>query len=119
MNKIPRGKWYCHGCISKAPPPKKRAPRKSTPKEVKDQRDPKDIKESKDLKSPKDNEDLKKMQKDSKEKINISTATVNSTPSADETPRASTPQPIVCANAASTPLRSNNTANEDQAPPSR
>lgn len=23
--KVPRGKWYCHGCISKAPPPKKRS----------------------------------------------------------------------------------------------
>lgn len=22
--KVPRGKWYCHGCVSKAPPPKKR-----------------------------------------------------------------------------------------------
>lgn len=22
--KVPRGKWYCHGCASKAPPPKKR-----------------------------------------------------------------------------------------------
>lgn len=26
--KVPRGKWYCHGCISKAPPPKKRGPKK-------------------------------------------------------------------------------------------
>lgn len=25
---VPRGKWYCHGCISKAPPPKKRGPKK-------------------------------------------------------------------------------------------
>ncbi|KPU75750.1 uncharacterized protein Dana_GF12391, isoform E [Drosophila ananassae] len=23
--KVPRGKWYCHGCISRAPPPKKRS----------------------------------------------------------------------------------------------
>ncbi|XP_073812223.1 bromodomain adjacent to zinc finger domain 2B toutatis isoform X3 [Musca autumnalis] len=23
--KVPRGKWYCHGCVSKAPPPKKRS----------------------------------------------------------------------------------------------
>lgn len=23
--KVPRGKWYCHGCIAKAPPPKKRS----------------------------------------------------------------------------------------------
>ncbi|XP_030388198.1 uncharacterized protein LOC115634529 isoform X2 [Scaptodrosophila lebanonensis] len=22
--KVPRGKWYCHGCVTKAPPPKKR-----------------------------------------------------------------------------------------------
>ncbi|KAG4066992.1 hypothetical protein HA402_007740 [Bradysia odoriphaga] len=28
MIKVPRGKWYCHGCISKAPPPKKRGPKK-------------------------------------------------------------------------------------------
>ncbi|XP_037903201.1 bromodomain adjacent to zinc finger domain protein 2B isoform X3 [Hermetia illucens] len=32
--KVPRGKWYCHGCISKAPPPKKRPPKK--PKEKTD-----------------------------------------------------------------------------------
>lgn len=34
--KIPRGKWYCHDCVSKAPPPKKR---------------PRKLKEGKDLKS--------------------------------------------------------------------
>lgn len=32
MLKVPRGKWYCANCASKAPP-KKRAPRK--PKELK------------------------------------------------------------------------------------
>lgn len=26
--KVPRGKWYCHGCVAKAPPPKKRGPKK-------------------------------------------------------------------------------------------
>lgn len=25
MLKVPRGKWYCHGCAAKAPPPKKRS----------------------------------------------------------------------------------------------
>lgn len=30
--KVPRGKWYCHDCISKAPPPKKR-PRKEKDKD--------------------------------------------------------------------------------------
>lgn len=31
--KVPRGKWYCHGCISKAPPPKKKTQKKTTNKE--------------------------------------------------------------------------------------
>lgn len=32
---VPRGKWYCHGCASKAPPPKKRGPKKGHSKEPK------------------------------------------------------------------------------------
>lgn len=31
--KVPRGKWYCHNCISKAPPPKKKTQKKSVTKE--------------------------------------------------------------------------------------
>lgn len=41
MIKVPRGKWYCHGCASKAPPPKRRGPKKpKEPKESKDAKDP-------------------------------------------------------------------------------
>lgn len=48
--KVPRGKWYCHGCASKAPPPKRRGPsKKAKEKESKDKdsKDGKDTKESK------------------------------------------------------------------------
>lgn len=106
MIKVPRGKWYCHSCVSKAPPPKKRAPRKSTPKES--SKDQKDTKESKDVK------DSKESAKEIKEKNNISNI------SAPSTPRAATPQPIVCADAASTPIgTSNNATNDDPPVPSR
>lgn len=37
MIKVPRGKWYCHGCAGKAPPPRKRGPKKV--KETKEQKD--------------------------------------------------------------------------------
>lgn len=33
--KIPRGKWYCHDCVSKAPPPKKRPRKLKEGKELK------------------------------------------------------------------------------------
>lgn len=45
MIKVPRGKWYCHGCASKAPPPKRRGPKK--PKEPKEAKEQKESKESK------------------------------------------------------------------------
>ena len=42
--KVPRGKWYCHGCVSKAPPPKKRTQKKpSSHKEHKDGLSNKDL----------------------------------------------------------------------------
>lgn len=44
--KVPRGKWYCHVCASKAPPPKRRGPsKKAKDKDTKDResKDPKDI----------------------------------------------------------------------------
>lgn len=52
--KVPRGKWYCHGCAAKAPPPKRRGPsKKAKEKESKDKdpKDGKDTKETKDSKS--------------------------------------------------------------------
>lgn len=50
--KVPRGKWYCHLCSAKAPPPKRRGPsKKAKDKETKD-KDTKDTKEQKDTKEP-------------------------------------------------------------------
>jgi len=40
--KVPRGKWYCHSCISKAPPPKKRTQKKTLNKDTKDKDKEKD-----------------------------------------------------------------------------
>ncbi|XP_043948256.2 bromodomain adjacent to zinc finger domain protein 2B isoform X2 [Drosophila biarmipes] len=37
--KVPRGKWYCHGCISRAPPPKKRSAGGSASSSSKSRRD--------------------------------------------------------------------------------
>ncbi|XP_055319617.1 bromodomain adjacent to zinc finger domain protein 2B isoform X4 [Sitodiplosis mosellana] len=61
--KVPRGKWYCHGCASKAPPPKRRGPSKkakekdSKDKDSKDGKDPsKEPKESNNKKEKKSNE---------------------------------------------------------------
>ncbi|XP_034651568.1 pollen-specific leucine-rich repeat extensin-like protein 3 isoform X2 [Drosophila subobscura] len=34
--KVPRGKWYCHGCIARAPPPKKRSGGSSSSKSRRD-----------------------------------------------------------------------------------
>lgn len=51
MNKVPRGKWYCHGCISKAPPPKKRGPKKGHTKEPKEPKEPKESKNNTSIQS--------------------------------------------------------------------
>lgn len=32
---VPRGKWYCHGCVAKAPPPKKRSSKKPNSRDSK------------------------------------------------------------------------------------
>lgn len=44
--KVPRGKWYCHGCASKAPPPKRRGPSKKAKEKDSKDKDSKDGKES-------------------------------------------------------------------------
>lgn len=55
--KVPRGKWYCQCCTSKAPPPRRRGPSKKlkdTKDNVKDSRDTKDektVKDGKDARS--------------------------------------------------------------------
>lgn len=48
--KVPRGKWYCHGCASKAPPPKRRGPSKKAKEKDSKEKDSKDCKESKEPK---------------------------------------------------------------------
>lgn len=47
---MPRGKWYCHGCASKAPPPKRRGPSKKAKDKDSKEKDTKDGKESKETK---------------------------------------------------------------------
>lgn len=57
--KVPRGKWYCHGCASKAPPPRRRGPsKKAREKETKDGKD-KESKETKDSKESKETKESK------------------------------------------------------------
>lgn len=61
MIKIPRGKWYCQNCVSKAPS-KKRPPKKREPKE-KETKEPK-AKETKD-------KDTSKVEKKIEAKANV------------------------------------------------
>lgn len=49
--KVPRGKWYCHGCSSKAPPPKRRGPSKKAKEKDSKEKDCKDAKEQKESKN--------------------------------------------------------------------
>lgn len=56
--KVPRGKWYCHACASKAPPPKRRGPSKKA--KDKDTKDSKDSKDSKDIKEQRDTKESSK-----------------------------------------------------------
>lgn len=44
--KVPRGKWYCHGCASKAPPPKRRGPSKKAKEKDSKDKDSRDGKDS-------------------------------------------------------------------------
>ncbi|XP_031616444.1 bromodomain adjacent to zinc finger domain protein 2B isoform X2 [Contarinia nasturtii] len=75
--KVPRGKWYCHGCASKAPPPKRRGPSKKA--KEKDSKD----KDSKDGKEPKESKKDKKSNEAHRENSNSNSA--SETNSIDQT----------------------------------
>lgn len=61
--KVPRGKWYCQCCNSKAPPPRRRGPSKKS-KDTKD--NVKDSKDTKDEKIVKDGKDARSSSKSDK-----------------------------------------------------
>lgn len=69
--KVPRGKWYCHGCASKAPPPKRRGPSKKA--KEKDSKD-KDQKDGKETKEPKESKKDKKSNEAHRENSNSNSA---------------------------------------------
>lgn len=69
--KVPRGKWYCHGCASKAPPPKRRGPSKKA--KEKDSKD-KDTKDGKESKEPKESKKEKKTNETLRENSNSNSA---------------------------------------------
>lgn len=103
--KVPRGKWYCHGCASKAPPPKRRGPSKKATKD----KDPKD-KDSKDGKDPKD--ECKK----SKEKKSSETHRENSNSNSATSETNSVDQSL---NISNVPAVTSNTSKSNEISPSR
>lgn len=98
--KVPRGKWYCHGCASKAPPPKRRGPSKK----AKDKESKEKDKESKD--KDKDSKDIK--EKDTKESKNSSSSIIaqaTTTESLTNTINSTSSTPVVTKPNESSPLR--------------
>lgn len=98
--KVPRGKWYCHGCASKAPPPKRRGPSKK----AKDKESKEKDKESKE--KDKDSKDIK--EKDTKESKNSSSSIIaqaTTTESLTNTINSTSSTPVVTKPNESSPLR--------------
>lgn len=79
--KVPRGKWYCHGCASKAPPPKRRGPSKKAKEKDSKEKDPKDGKDSKD---PKESRSKDKKSNDTHRENSNSNSATSETNSVDQ-----------------------------------
>lgn len=79
--KVPRGKWYCQCCSSKAPPPRRRGPsKKSKDKEGKEKtKDNKDIKDEKNVEKVKEPRSGSKSDKRASKEHNSDISLTNST----------------------------------------
>lgn len=95
MIKVPRGKWYCQNCSTKAPPKRRgKKPKDVKEKEVKEPKEKehkqKEHKE-KETKEPKEHKEKevkepKESKKEKDSKLNSTANSVNSTPANDDVP---------------------------------